>query len=508
MKYEFGTLEFASIFGQLIHNAGIDMISKKVVRTCLFQPLTLIVLLTIIQLFVALLSNNLTFTHEEAMWEYIGRNWFRNGLIPYNGGIDNKSPLIFAVFGLSDKLFGVNFWFPRILGTVCQSFGLFFLYKTAEHIAGKQAGIFAVTLYGLSLLWKGTGGAYVSFTETYTVTFIVVSFYKHITAARGKDYFISGLFAGLAFGVRISAIFGIIAILISVLRRNFTYTILFLIGVLLSVTMLVSLLTFAGIHLHDFLTYGFIDNFGSGSPTDYDFFSRLERAFDSFFYSELILFYPLVIGYFIIKKKLDGVTIWMICEFIGINVLGIYARNHFKELLPSLSLSSGIFLAYLIEVYKIPVKPVIIILWITFFPKILEPLVGLKKLVSSSNINAESYCQQFKTDDNAEKALGLWIKAHTTEGQKVYVAGFGARVQAYSERQSPAIYFNVTQTKMAKERLFHDLLINQPSIIAVPVFPDYTKYVNEDIRSFINNLVINHYSFQRCLYGYNIYDLK
>src|SRR6476469_3160588 len=148
------------------------MLPKKGVWGLIFQPLQLIILLTLLQLFIGLLSNNLTFTHEEAMWQYIGRNWFRNGLAPYSGGVDNKSPLIFAIFGLSDKLFGVNFWFPRIIGTFCQSVGLYFVYKIAKHVAGGHAGVFAVTLYGLSLLWKNTGGSYVSFTETYAVMFI------------------------------------------------------------------------------------------------------------------------------------------------------------------------------------------------------------------------------------------------------------------------------------------------------------------------------------------------
>ena len=86
-------------------------------KQLLLRPVPLIVFFTILQLLVALLSNHLNF--DEAMWQYIGRNWFRNGMVPYGGGVDNKSPLIFAVFGLSDKLFGVNCWFPRILGTVC-----------------------------------------------------------------------------------------------------------------------------------------------------------------------------------------------------------------------------------------------------------------------------------------------------------------------------------------------------------------------------------------------------
>jgi hypothetical protein len=422
--------------------------------------------------------------------------------------VDNKSPIVFAIFGLSDKLFGVNFWFPRILATLWESVGVYYVFKIAKHIAGKHAGIFATTLYGLSLLWKSTDGVYVSETETFEIALIIISFYKCITSIKNKDFFIGGVLSGLAFAFRFSACFGIIAIFIVAFRKSFAYGLSFLIGLLSTIILLALVINFAGISLHDFLLYGFTDNFGTGSPTDYSTSTRLQNFLNSFFYSELILFYPFVIGYFIIKKKIDWLTLWLLCEFIGINLLGMYARAHFKDILPALSLAGAICIAYLTDVYKLPVKPLVIIIWITFFPKILEPLVDLKKIISPNAKNPEEYCRQFQTDDDAEKNLGSWIKANTTEAQKIYVAGYGARVQAYSERQSSTVYFNVTQTKIAKEKLFHDLSINKPSMIVVPVFPEYIKYVDEDIRAFINNVVTNNYSFETCMYGYNIYKLK
>src|SRR6476661_2989376 len=150
------------------------MTLQEPARKFTVSPIHLIIMMGILQLLVTLLTYGFTLSFAEAMWHYIGRNWFRNGLTPYSGGIDNKSPLIFAIFGLSDKLFGVNFWFPRIIGTFCQSVGLYFVYKIAKHLAGDRAGVFAVTLYGLSLLWKNTGGSYVSFTETYAGMFIII----------------------------------------------------------------------------------------------------------------------------------------------------------------------------------------------------------------------------------------------------------------------------------------------------------------------------------------------
>ncbi len=108
------------------------------------------------------------------------------------------------------------------------------------------------------------------------------------------------------------------------------------------------------------------------------------------------------------------------------------------------------------------------------------------------------------------KKLGSnWVKANTGEQQKVLVAGFGAQVQVYSERLSPSIYFNVTQTETAKKRLlFEDLKQNKPTMILVPLYDDYRKTVNPDIRLFIDSLVAKGYRLSGCMCNYNIYRIK
>ena len=473
----------------------------------LLRSLPLIIFFTILQLLVALLPNHLKF--DEAMWQYIGRNWFRNGLVPYRGGVDNKSPLIFALFGLSDKLFGVNCWFPRIVDTACQSAGIYYVYKIAKHIASDYAAIFSITIYGLSLLWKSTDGTSVSFTETYSITFIIISFFYNLKGQKGKDFFISGLIAALGFGFRFSAIFGIAAIFISSFRRNKASSIFFLLGVLSCIILIAFLFILAGINLHDFLTYALTDNFASGSVTDHNLSWRLTNFMNGFFYSELILFYPFVLAFFFFRKN-SFLTIWLICEFIGICTIGTFATTHFKNLLPVMSLMSGLSLAYLIENYKVPVKPVIIIIWIIFFPRLLNPFIDAKHLISpEADTNGKLCTQPYQQpDDNSKKKLGLWIKSNINPQEHVFVAGYGSIIQAYSERQSPTIYFNVTQTAAAKKRLFSDLGGSKPAMIVIPLNQEYNNNVNDDIRIFIDSLIIKNYSFTKCMYGYSAYRLK
>lgn len=496
----------------------------------LYRPMALILLFALLQTCVAFLTNQQTFTHEESMWHYIGRNWFRHGLTPYAGGVDNKSPLIFAVFGLSDVLFGIDYWFPRVAGIAVQCVGMLFIYKIALFIANRygtanaegrsaspvikeihsrQTATIALTLYGLSILWRAAGGKYVSFTETYAVAFVLASVYCYIAAeGRGKT-FLSGALAALAIGWRLSAAFSVLAIFIhaSVKRKN--ALIPFIAGAISGLLVLTLLALAAGINLNDLYIYAFADNFTAGSTTDHSFAWRFEKFVDNFFYSELILFYPAIIAYFFTKKQYSLLTIWLVCEFTGINALGIYARPHFKQLLPVLCLISGISIAHLVHQYGVSFRNAMIVAWLVFFPKITEPITGLKKLFAPGPDRSKEYCAPPypRTDETSEKKLGLWIRANTKPGDLVFVAGFGARVQLYSERLSPTIYFNVTQTDRAAMDLIITLNQKKPQLIALPLFSDYKKYVKPEITQPIDMLINSAYSYERCLYGYAIYRL-
>jgi len=472
------------------------------------KPFQLICLVAMIQFVIAFFTEPMIFTHEESMWEYIGRNWLRNGMVPYTGGIDNKSPLIFLVFGISDRLFGVNFWFPRILGIAVQSLGIYFLFRIAENRISRRAGLFAISFYGLSLAWRTTGGKYVSFTETYAITFILIAIYTAFAFENTKSRFLSGILAGFGLGFRFSAVFGILPLLIYILNRNRKSGFVFLLGVLTTAGLLILLGISAGIHLNDYLFYGFTDNFGSGTPTGHAFAWKLQGFADGFFYSELLLFYPAVLAYFFINRKFDFLKGWLISEFAGIVILGIYARNHFKELLPVMSLMSAFVVNRLIEFYQIPPRQFLLGVWILFFPKSFEPAFAIKKIFVTGTNPEKNNKDSGYEDENTKKDLGIWIRDHTVPGEKVFVAGYGAQIQAYSERQSPSIYFNVTQTIFAKKRLFADLSSKKPAMLVIPLSESYAGFVSDDIRSYINGLAKSSYRLDTSLYNYNIYRYR
>jgi hypothetical protein len=471
------------------------------------KPLQLILIISIIQFIVAFFTDPMIFTFDESIWQYIGRNWVRNGMVPYKGGVDNKSPLIFLIYGISDWFFGVNYWFPRLLGIVVESVGIYYLFKIAEKTINQQAGIFAISLYGLSLLWRSTGGKYVSFTETYAITSIIVSIYLSIVCQKNGYAFIGGLFAALGMGFRITAAFGILPILIFTFKRSRNLGYSFLLGTLAGIGILILIAVLTGVKIDDFLFFGVIDNFGPGSATDHSLAWKVQRFADGFFYSELILFYPAVICYFILVRKIDFLKAWLICEFAGIIILGMYDRSHFKNLLPSLSLMSTFVINYLIENFHTPPKKILLGIWIVFFPKTFEPLFVIRKIfISKSNqIKPNGNKAAALDEENVKRKVGLWIRLNTLSNEKVYVAGYGAQIQLYSERVSPSIYFNVTQTLYAKKRLIQDLVFNLPDMIVVPLLERYSNSVDLDIRLFINQLVEKNYRLDTCIYSYNIY---
>ena len=281
-------------------------------------------------------------------------------------------------------------------------------------------------------------------------------------------------------------------------------------GVVSGIIIFILLIVLAGIPVNDFIFYSLTQNFENGSVTDITISQRVSSFMNAFFYSEMVVFYPFVLIYFFLKNKNNLIVIWLVCEFIGINIVGSYATTHFKDLLPSMALMSGISIAYLVENFKIPIKPVLIIVWICFFPKLINPFIDLKLFIFPPKNISEKLCTQpyQEPGDNAKKLLGEWINSNSAAGDKIYVGGYGAIVQAYSNRLSPTIYFNVTQTKIAKEKLFIDLINNKPALMAVPEFPSYQVNVSWDIRSFVDSLASKEYSFEKCMYGYGIYRLK
>ena len=171
-------------------------------------------------------------------------------------------------------------------------------------------------------------------------------------------------------GFRLSAVFVLLALFIIAIRKGRMPAFIFCLGVLSGSLFLALLGNLAGVNFHEIYTFMFADNFGPGSMNNNNFLTRMVQFHNMFFYSEVILFYPLVLIYIFIKRKAGWLVLWLIFAFIGINVVGNYARVDLKELLPAMSLMGGLSLAHLINAFQISMRKVMLIIWICFSPKL------------------------------------------------------------------------------------------------------------------------------------------
>lgn len=447
---------------------------------------------------------------DESIWHYIGRNWFRNGLVPYMGGADNKSPFVFAIFGLSDLLFGVNYWFPRVLATLCQTVGIYYLFRIAQKAAGEKAAFAAAFCYGMALLWHATGSKYVAFTETYEVMFLLMAINRYLESLKNTDLVLSGILAGLALDFRLSAAFVILAIAIYILsRKKLLDAAWFIAVVVIGVMVLLVVCVISGISIHDLSLNMLTDNFSQGSATDHTLAYKLQSLLGKFIYSPMALLYPLaIVGVFIRKQHSTLIVLWLVLTFTAINFIGIYDVVHLKEVLPPLAILNGCAVAYLIEKYKLPLRYALLLIGILFFPRVSEAFQNAKILLGDApaklTYNEAPYINPPEGD---RKLLGKWVRDHTQPHDLVLVHSFGTQVQAYSERVSPSIYFNITQTPVAKVRFKHDLEQKKPVMILVPMFPEYYNLVDADLRALVNRMVGQGYHLDRCLYNYQIYRI-
>ena len=465
----------------------------------------LLLILGLLQLAVSLFTYGFTLYDDEAIWHYIGRNWLRWGIPPYQGGFDNKTPLIFLIYGISDLLFGVNYWFPRVIGTVVETVGVWYVFKIAMYLAGRRAGIMAMTMYGLALLWRSTEGRYPSLTETYEVTLINIAVYLSLVSKGSRDHFRIGLVAGLGVAFRLTGLAGAVAIFLFSGRRRKAFN--FAAGVTTCVVVLLAAAALSGVRLKDLWQYAFLNNFhGSGQPFDWRLY--LTRLTKGFFHNELLFFYPLTLTYFITKRKADILLTWLTGSCCCILMLGAFSEAYFKDILPPLAIASAACIDIFGKAINLSFRKALAVIWICFFPKDTEPLFSAldRNHPGAGTGTPESYCiAPYPPLTNfARKRLGLWIKANTQPNEKVYVPT--PTVLVYTERQCPIISFSAGEWESARNTFYRQMNANKPDLLALPLNSGYEANVSAEQRNFIHSLAASPaYRADTCIYGYTIY---
>lgn len=487
--------------------------SKISISSILNSPIFVLIFLFVI-LFI--ITYNLPLNNDEAMWNYIGRVWSDNNILPYIGTIENKTPGIFELNAISYTLFGVNEFFMRVLGILTILLTTLTIYYLGRKLHSKLAGIVGMYIFGLTFTWDLLGGTFISCTETFMVFFSTLSFCFILKSMYSNKWKYLVTLAGISMGISIAfkqiALTSTIALIIyywfetsSNLNKKdkIIGLVLLSFGILLSTILSITPLLLQKVSLIDYFNGAWLILLNSASSST--MFDRISGFFSNWLLSRIVIFYPflflLLFQRHLLKKKyFICLLTWLLFDFIGVNSSGYFYGHQIKQLIPSLSIIVGITISEILTNLK-NVKPefkfnqnvsiLIIITIIVFFPD----KYTLK----------EAFQRFTKQQVNTKEEIGIWLRENSKKTDKVYILGTsGNPILAYSERISSSKYFNSIFITSDRDRdiVFAELTANPPLFI---IKPDASYEMESKLGKDIESYIANNYNYKERKYDYHIF---
>ncbi|MGK0253195.1 MAG: hypothetical protein ACI9OE_000657 [Mariniflexile sp.] len=489
---------------------------KNSVYDLLINPYAILVFLLILFVFNSL---NLLLSYDEYLWSYIGRIWNRNGIPPYVGAVENKTPGIFFLYAISDFLFKGNIFFTRITGVIATLFSTWYLFKICSKLHSKLAGVFCMYVFGLTTCWDILDGSYFAHTEVFMVLFSILGFYYIIQLENDKkinqNIFLAGLCIGISISFKQIALTTFVAILVFFLvftgnrfsiKNKVKWLVLYFLGSLTSISISFLILYFHNVTFHDYLNGAWIILMNSGSKV-LDIKTHLSNFHNKLIISRFLIFYFFIL-LFLFQKEFRakpffwGIILWFVLDFAGVNASGNYYGHQIKQVIPALAIIVGIVMSNLVTnnfyLKRIETKQVIIIFIIViFFFPYKQSYVTLKSFLN--------------TPDSTSEEMGNWIKDHTSKEDYIYLMGGDYKLVSAllaSDRVSSSKYFNsifITDDKQRKV-VYSDLMEKTPKFILK--IENDSVYVNQVYGSQIEEfLKIKYYLFAKSN-GLEIYKLN
>lgn len=426
---------------------------------------------------------------DEGIWNYIARMWLDFGIPPYTGAVENKPPGIIFVFALSNILFGLTVWFPKILAvgaTVLTSYGI---YLIGNRVCNRAAGIFGMILFGV-IMSSPAVGSFAVFTERFMVLFSTWAFVALLISQNVKTgtRYISGMFlSGFLLGwavvfkqIALCTAGGMVLFYFALTKkgsspyRNNLRDLLMISGGMICANALsIIFLLMNGVHFRDYVDCVWRLLWYSGV---YPYASSQVNRISSFLYAwnqpELIFFYGFFYLFIVMRKKIMqfdvpfwGIVWWLAFDFLGVNVPGTYWSHQIQQAMPSFALIGGIVLGIFFEsrVFSAHEKRRRI-----SQAAILIILFGIQDKYIIDYMYKKSF---FYTDNYLSaggKELGLWIKNRTNPDDYILVYDeYSSLIQLYSGRKSPTRHFSRMFVHMPSffEELRSDLAKNMPEMI-------------------------------------------
>jgi hypothetical protein len=478
-------------------------------KSFIYKNITKFNLILIIQFLILLLiSSKYIFSNDEGIWSYIGRVWHRNNILPYVDNVENKTPIIYYLYYLSDLFFGVNFYFVRILGIISILISIIFIYKTLKIFNENYAALISMWLYGLIISWQVFDGFFVSSTETFMNMFTIISIYfisSFIKFNKLIYLFFAGIFICLSIQTKqiaITTFVGVLSFLFYFLLNqkiyNFNIIIIFLLGFFLGFIISYIPLFLSHINLVDYFNGSWLILLNKGS-SNYNITSRILKFIELFITSKLFLITLLPIILYFKRRKLIFnnflllIIILFIFDFIGINSSGNYSGHQLKQILPSfVILFSLIFSDLFKQINNFPKYLFIII--ISFFP---YDQILISTYFNKSNKHPTYYLAE---------EIKYYLDNSKLNTNYLYFFGDCKNINSYlsfSERVSISKYFSNYFINNASQKLlfYNDFIRYNPSIVLLEDNYNLIFYYGDNTYNHFNN----NYKFIKQIRNFKIY---
>lgn len=489
--------------------------TEDLICSSIIHPLFIIAMITGIFL---LLSFKTYITNGEGFYNYIAYMWKEKIISPYNQIATDKSPGILFVHYISYILFGFNIWFTRLLAIIANISVSIIIYFIGCKTYNKTAGLFAMTLAGLSLSWISVSHGFDAQPDSFMIFFTSCAFLttilsKKIVSTRSKrlSLLLTGCFIGCAVMFKQTAMFSLIGLLSyclfindETLKKKIVHLLFILTGLLLTVTAILIPLFISGTTPDLYFGNVWLSLLNHHTTTIY---TKIDHLLNAWRYSEIVFFYPLIFVFIIFRKKLIalsipfwGILIWFMCDFAGVSASTLLWKTNYKQLLPSLSVVCAISISFIIENFfkdkqhrKKLLLRLLIIVFILGIP--FRTLFFYASKKSAQHIKAENI------------SFAKWVSLNVSKKDRIYLFGEEASlIYLLAGITNPYSHMSDITTKLSdlqQRALTIELKENLPKFIAISENNKPTDWLVSILKGQYN-LFTNKNIFQE-KYGFEIY---
>lgn len=432
------------------------------------------------------------------------------GELPYRDVFDHKPPVTYYIYAAVIKVLGSSLFSIRLFTAIYSLFITLAIFGIGYLIFGSTGGLVAAFLYALF-----SGGPLIQGASANTETFMVLPMLMALFFFLHRNFFLAGLFSGLAVMIKPVAVFNFIALLLftphpynplSILWRGDTATKQEVDSPLhkvergAGVRMALGFLVFPAVFTLYFAAHGALADFLFCVWTANRYYVKVSSAFAPLYglakiwgqirFENGVLWLLSVLALLMIffkdrKKDFLLLVAWAVLSFIGVSTASAFFYGHyFIQLIPSLCLLATYALIKTAEIKNL-------------YPKMILSVVLAAILLSNLNFQYPFYFK-YNPFQVTEKKYGMrifgvayWVSAELAgqlaKDDDIFVWSAEPEVYFYLNKKAPgkySYYLAWMQGLIEPEAILKDVQEKKPRYIIwtnyLFPFPQLEKWVIEN----------------------------